>query len=183
MNIDQILNEAAIDVQVASIRAQERKVSTVKVRSRNQTVISLFVGVILIVGVGAFATGLLPTQVDPAQPPPTAGPVTFVSTVDLVDSTGTFVVTIGADVLGCSSGTIERTNNSESTFSEVMTCEEGSNSGTFTLYHSLTAAFVWEVRSSSGDFAGLQGEGNWDYRATGTGSAVETATGDIEYIP
>jgi hypothetical protein len=72
---------------------------------------------------------------------------------------------------------------SETAANLVMTCESGSNTGTFTIYRANPALFVWNVRESSDDFAGLQGEGSWDFVMTSTSTVVETFTGDIEYTP
>lgn len=119
----------------------------------------------------------------PVADAPTSGPIAFKADIDASASpiVGTFEVTSGADVLGCSSGTLERTNLPNESFSDVMTCDSGSKTGTFTIQRSLSGLFVWDVRSSSDDFVGLQGEGNWDFRSIGASSFAETSTGDIEY--
>ncbi|MCH7901921.1 MAG: hypothetical protein IH818_13605 [Acidobacteria bacterium] len=62
----------------------------------------------------------------------------------------------------------------------VMTCESGSNAGTFTIIHS-GELFDWSVLESSDDFAGLQGEGRFSFVFTSASRIVETFTGDIEY--
>jgi len=122
---------------------------------------------------------------EPVADAPTAGPIIFKADIDSSASpvVGTFDVTSGADVLGCSSGTLERTTLTEYTFSDVMTCESGSKTGTFTTQHSFSGLFDWDVQSSSDDFVGLQGEGSWVFVKTGTSSTVETNTGDIKYTP
>jgi hypothetical protein len=132
-----------------------------------------------------FATAMMLFVAACSEDKPSAGPVAFQSVIDLSGSPriGTFEVTTGADVLGCSSGTQVRTRLSETSWSDVMTCESGSNTGTFTIHYSNRALFVWDVRSSSDEFVGLQGEGNWDFSLTGRGSIEETSTGDIEYTP
>ena len=89
---------------------------------------------------------------------PASGPVTFKTMLNLSDPPvrGTFEVTTGADVLGCSSGTVVRVDNSETFGNYVMTCESGSNAGTFTIYHG-GDLFVWNVLESSDDFADESG--------------------------
>jgi hypothetical protein len=116
---------------------------------------------------------------------PAAGPVTLRAKINLSDPTvaGTFTVDTGADVLGCSSGTVVQVNNSGLSATNVMTCDSGPNAGTVTITRGGEDVRVWNVLESSDDFAGLQGEGSWDWALTGTGSVVETFTGDIEYTP
>ena len=120
-----------------------------------------------------------------ADDTPTAGPVAFKATINLSESpvVGTFSVTTGADVLGCSSGTVVQVNNSETFGNNVMTCDSGSNAGTFTIYHGGEDVRVWDVLESSDDFVGLHGEGSWDFVLTSSSTVVETFTGDIDYTP
>ncbi|MEE8376476.1 MAG: hypothetical protein V3S26_09175 [Acidimicrobiia bacterium] len=118
------------------------------------------------------------------QPTPTAGPVTIKTEVDLSESPlqGTFEVTVGADLLGCSSGTLVQMNSE--TFGKkdnVMTCESGSNTGTFTIIYDPGDTSRWSVLESSDDFAGLQGEGRLSWILPSPSTVVETFTGDIEY--
>ena len=96
---------------------------------------------------------------------PTAGPVTIETDIDRSASpiNGTFEVTVGADVLGCSSGTVVQMQSE--TFGKrdnVMTCESGPNTGTFTIIYA-SEGFDWNVLESSDDFAGLQGEGLFSF--------------------
>ena len=118
---------------------------------------------------------------------PTAGPVAFKATINLSDSpvVGTFSVTTGADVLGCSSGTVVQMANPVWIGNSIMTCDSGPNMGTFTVDHGSEDVYVWNVVESSGDFAGLQGEGSWEFVLTSANAAsvVETFTGDIDYTP
>jgi hypothetical protein len=114
---------------------------------------------------------------------PTAGPVTIETDIDRSASpiSGAFEVTVGADVLGCSSGTLVSMNSE--TFGKddhVMTCESGPNTGTFTIIYDATDTSRWNVLESSDDFAGLQGEGRMSF-VLGTTTVAETFTGDIEY--
>ena len=119
---------------------------------------------------------------------PTAGPVTIETKADVSAGTlqGTFEVTVGADVLGCSSGTFVDIGGATG-IDKVMTCESGSNAGTFTIvFHPVGPDFQngpWSVLESSDDFAGLQGEGDYSVvdDPDGIHAALETLTGDIEY--
>jgi hypothetical protein len=116
------------------------------------------------------------------QPIPTAGPVTIKTDIDRTVSplSGTFGVTVGADLLGCSSGTVVSMNSEKFGWDEsVMTCESGANTGTFTIIHGGESR--WSVLESSDDFAGLQGEGRMSFVLNSTTTVVETFTGDIEY--
>jgi len=138
---------------------------------------------IVVVIVGAVA--LLATVESNDAVAPAAGPITFKARINLSESPvlGTFEVTTGADVLGCSSGTVVQVSNGETFGNNVMTCESGPNTGSFTIYHGGDGVYVWDVLEGSDDFTDLQGEGSWDFVLTGTGSVVETFTGDIEYGP
>ena len=91
---------------------------------------------------------------------------------------GTFEVTNGADVLGCSGGTNDESENEEAVF-KVLTCESGPRAGT------ISVRFVpwdasWEVIDATEDFAGLSGNGKWSGLVTGnTGS--DTLSGEIAF--
>ena len=140
-------------------------------------------GVVIVVG----AAFLLASRVGDDQAPaatPAAGPIAFQAVVDLSHApiSGTFEVIAGADILGCSSGTLVRRSPSSSDKGDYdMTCESGS-AGTFTIVHG-GDRFEWSVLESTGDFAGLQGEGRFTFVLTSTSTVVETFTGDIEYTP
>jgi hypothetical protein len=141
--------------------------------------VAAVIGVAIIVA--AQNTGEAPV-VD--QPTPTAGPVTIKTDVDRSVSPlqGTFEVTVGADLLGCSSGTLVQMDSE--TFGKkdnVMTCESGANAGTFTIIYDPSDTSRWNVLESSDDFAGLQGEGRMSFVLPNASTVVETFTGDIEY--
>jgi hypothetical protein len=125
---------------------------------------------------------------------PASGPVTFETEIDfsMRPVTGTFEVTQGADVLGCSSGTFRDSGSPNDGIQRVMTCDSGSNEGSFTVTLSFVTAGsfesgadngTWSVVESSDDFDGLQGSGDWSivYDQTGGGSGAGTWTGDINY--
>lgn len=123
---------------------------------------------------------------------PREGPVTIVTQVDFDDRpvVGTFEVTEGADVLGCSSGTFEDGRVNADDFLKVFTCESGSNEGTFSATFNILDPATgpgddsgsWSVAEGSNDFVGLQGGGEWFVvydPAPDVPEGVETWTGDI----
>lgn len=131
-----------------------------------------------------------------ADSTPTEGPVTIETQTDLTvrPIVGTFEVTESADILGCSSGTFVDEFETSVNINRVMTCDAGSNDGTFTAVFALEGGDSgpgdengpWSVAEASGDFVGLQGAGEfsafWDSEDD-AGQGVETWTGDIEYTP
>jgi len=121
----------------------------------------------------------------PVADQPTTGPVTFETEVDFSDTpySGTFEVTVGADVLGCSSGTfVDMPDGTFGKVNKVMTCESGSNAGTFTIVFDPPEGRDWSVLESSDDFAGLQGGGDYSWvQNPSMPKGTETLTGDIEY--
>lgn len=124
---------------------------------------------------------------------PTAGPVTIEAQTDFTAQpiVGTFEVTEGADILGCSSGTFVDEFETSININRVMTCDAGSNDGTFTVAFALEGVEAgpgddngpWSVVEASGDFVGLQGAGDWSLVVDDADQGVETWTGDIEYTP
>jgi hypothetical protein len=128
---------------------------------------------------------------------PVAGPVTIENEVDFSSPpvSGTFEVTEGGDVLGCSSGTFVDSGTPDSGIERVYACDSGSNEGSF------AASFIfdanpdttgdngtWTVVEGSDEFVGLQGSGDWsivyptpDERSSLHGIGVGTWTGDINY--
>jgi hypothetical protein len=124
---------------------------------------------------------------------PKEGPVTFVNQVDFSfrPVAGTFEVTEGADVLGCSSGAFVDAGSPDTGIERVYTCDSGSNEGSFTSTFNFDAREpdtisdngTWSIVEGSDDFAGLQGSGDWSivYEQTGPDLGVGTWTGDINY--
>jgi hypothetical protein len=128
---------------------------------------------------------------------PKEGPVTIENQVDFSfrPVAGTFEVTEGADVLGCSSGTFVDSGSPNEGIQRVYTCESGSNEGSFTASFNFEAEELeesdngtWTVVEGSDDFVGLQGSGDWsivypttDERSSLHGIGVGTWTGDINY--
>ena len=125
---------------------------------------------------------------------PKEGPVTMVNEVDfsMRPVTGTFEVTEGADVLGCSSGTFVDAGSPTDGIQRVYTCDSGSNEGSFTASFTFVANGssdssgdngTWSVVEGSDDFDGLQGSGDWSivYEQTGPDVGSGIWTGDINY--
>jgi hypothetical protein len=123
---------------------------------------------------------------------PASGPVTFETELDFSfrPVTGTFEVTEGADVLGCTSGTFVDSGSPDEGVERVYTCDSGSNEGSFTATFNFEANKfeesdngTWTVVEGSDDFVGLQGSGDWSivYEATGPNIGVGAWTGDINY--
>ena len=122
---------------------------------------------------------------------PTSGPVSIETEIDFSTDPiqGTFEVTEGADILGCSSGTFVDTPR-DVDIRKDFTCGTGTKEGTF------TAVFdpqdipgpgdqngPWSILEGTGDFTSLQGEGDFSvvFDPDGLPKGVETFTGDIEY--
>jgi hypothetical protein len=142
----------------------------------------------------AFTAAIAVTAVPAAAAPP-SGSVTIVTKIDFTEPPfhGTFKVTEGRDILGCSGGTFVDSDNGFGGIDKAFTCSRG-GSGTFTANaHPCAFGFdeatsscsgIWAIKGSesTGDFAGLYGRGDFfvviDFdRLTG----VETLTGTIGY--
>jgi len=123
---------------------------------------------------------------------PNAGPVTIETEINMaaIDARtwpafrGTFEVTEGADILGCSTGTFVDTRR-DGDIRRRFTCETGTKEGRFTAVVDTREIpgpgdlnGPWSILEGTGDFTGLQGEGDLSLRLD---FGVETLTGDIEY--
>lgn len=93
---------------------------------------------------------------------PTQGSVAITTHIDFTTEPphGTFEVTDGADVLGCSSGTFVDTPTAPGTIHKEFTCESGTKTGTFTAEFSPDRGF-WKMVDATNDFSGLSGEGDF----------------------
>jgi hypothetical protein len=122
---------------------------------------------------------------------PKEGPVTIANQVDFNfrPVAGTFEVTEGADILGCSSGSFQDAGSPTDGVERVYTCEAGSNEGSFTSDFNFLAddtesdSGTWSISEGSDDFVGLQGDGDWSivYATDDSDIGVGTWTGDISY--
>jgi hypothetical protein len=123
---------------------------------------------------------------------PAAGPVTIENEVDFSfrPVAGTFEVTEGANVLGCSSGTFVDSGSPNEGIERAYTCDSGSNEGSFTASFNFEAEEfeesdngTWTIVEGSDDFVDLQGSGDWTivYPTTGPDIGMGTWTGDINY--
>jgi hypothetical protein len=85
---------------------------------------------------------------------------------------GTFEVTEGADVLGCSSGTFVD-NPTANGLHKEFTCDSGTKTGTFTAEFSPPSG-PWKIVDATDDFSGLSGEGDFSMAPTSE-TGAETA--------
>ncbi len=121
---------------------------------------------------------------------PASGPITIETEADFSTRpvVGTFELTEGADILGCSNGTFEDTfDEVTEDLTKLLTCSEPST-GTFTILFDPQDIpgpgdenGPWSILDGSADFADLQGEGDFWVVSTGPDTGMETFTGDIEY--
>lgn len=131
--------------------------------------------------------GLLPTV--GATPP--AGPVTIVTTISFAafPFSGTFTVTAGGALLGCSLGEFVDFPfaPAPSAIRKVFDCLAG-GVGTFTFIFKPgpvpgpgDANGHWEVFEGTGDFATLRGQGAFSVVFTSATTGVETLTGKVHF--
>ncbi len=123
----------------------------------------------VLVGALALAIVLLPSAAA-SQP---QGPVTIVTAIDFssLPFHGTFVVTVGSSILGCSAGHFfDTTGVVPGELRKVFSCDSGSGTGdTFTFLFDLHAFFAtgghasghWMVLRGTGFFATLRGQGDF----------------------
>jgi hypothetical protein len=117
---------------------------------------------------------------------PAKGTVTIKTRIDfnVLPYTGTFEVSEGADILGCSAGSFVDTPMDDSV-QKLLTCESGASSGTFTAeFNPEENPGPWSIVAATEDFTGLAGGGGFSIVVdNATASGVETLTGEIEYSP
>ncbi len=120
---------------------------------------------------------------------PAGGAVTIATEIDFSSEpfNGTFEVTEGSDVLGCSQGTFVDTPTAQG-IDKLLTCESGERSGTFTANFTLQDIpgpgdenGRWRIAGATGDFTGLSGGGDFSVVEETPDSGTETLTGEIEY--
>jgi D-alanyl-D-alanine carboxypeptidase len=118
-----------------------------------------------------------------------AGDIEMTATIDFEQGGGTWEVAAGADILGCDGGSF--TDQGFAAGEErTATCDAGPGSGAIVFRFSPEPSgpesneFVsdWKVHSATGDFAGLQGGGDWSsVLDRDNGSADENWTGSVEF--
>jgi hypothetical protein len=117
-------------------------------------------------------------------------PITIETEIDVSTDpvTGTFDVVTGADVLGCDSGTLVDTFVPDEGVTKLMTCDSGSNAGTFSILLNLEEGDesgqdgIWSIiPQTAGDFAGLEGEGEMRVVFPDGPIGMETFEGAVGY--
>lgn len=132
----------------------------------------------------------------PASATPPQGPVTIVTDIDFTSDpfSGTFVVTDGAELLGCSEGTFVDWPSginppSGGALAKYFTCDSPGSGGFVANFQTWTGKSGpgegngnWNVTGGTGDFARLHGQGDfWVVLSEGGLSGVETLTGSIHF--
>ncbi len=202
------LADAMLRSSVFLTATKEKSMSLDKDRPTNQTSESkqsgrrrnllAVVAALAVVVVAGAVIATVNTGEDTTAAGAATGPVTIVVNVDFSGRpvVGTFEVTEGADILGCSTGTFEDTfDEATRDVSKLMTCS-GPDTGTFTILFDPDGydtgagehAGPWSILDGSADFAGLQGEGDYLHphdppieRPDGPDSSVDIYTGVIEH--
>ncbi len=118
-----------------------------------------------------------------------AGDIAVASTFDFELGEGTWEVTDGADVLGCGGGSLAD-DELAAAIERTLTCDAGPGSGTIVIRftpeptdsEATDFASDWTVHAATGDFAGLEGGGDWAGTFNGDRTAAdETLTGSVEF--
>jgi hypothetical protein len=139
----------------------------------------------------------LGTEDQPSFASKPVGPVTINTVIDFTvfPFTGTFTVTEGSQLLGCSAGTfvdIPAGGFSRGAIRKHFTCTAGANAGSsFTIQFRPTPApgpgdanGHWEVLGGTGAFSNLRGQGDFSVIFSPTQPAgFETLTGTIHFDP
>lgn len=115
---------------------------------------------------------------------PAQNSATIITQIDFTTEpfNGTFEVTEGADVLGCSSGTFVDTPTGRGIHKE-FTCESGARIGTFTAEFFPPGGGPWKIVNAIDDFSGLSGWGAFALTPSNAGESagVETFIGEIQF--
>ncbi|MEE9413771.1 MAG: hypothetical protein V3V01_00710 [Acidimicrobiales bacterium] len=122
--------------------------------------------------------------------PAVGGTVAIEATPDFTGDVvvGTFVVSEGDEILGCSAGSFEDAG-SPLGIDRILTCNSGARSGTINIRFNPVEApgpgdlnGPWEVRSATGGFSGLGGGGDFSVTFSDDDSAgTESLIGEIAY--
>ena len=132
----------------------------------------------------------------PAWASQPSGPVTIETQISFAEFpfSGTFKVTEGKGLLGCSAGTfVDHPSGIEppakGDIAKIFTYWRG-GTGTFTANFQPTlkpgpgdANGQWNITDATGDFTGLHGGGDFYVIFTGPDSGEETLTGSVHYEP
>lgn len=127
---------------------------------------------------------------DDGDPAPTSGSVTIAAEnpdTSVRPPVGSFEVTAGSDVLGCMEGTF--VDSFGLGLKKELTCTSGTRQGTFTVLIDIDDAAdgpgdangFWSVDEGTGDFAMLDGGGDFSLFGEGYPASRETLTGEIEF--
>jgi hypothetical protein len=130
----------------------------------------------------------------PAMASSPFGAVTIVTAIDFSTFPfhGTFTVTDGASLIGCTDGTFVDHPimvGSASVIQKNLTCVDGSSAGSLLVvdFHPGPspgpglANGHWEVNSGTGAFTNLVGGGDFSVSPTGPTSGVETLAGKVQF--
>jgi hypothetical protein len=119
--------------------------------------------------------GILP--ITGATPP--SGPVTIVTTLDFstFPPPGTFEVTEGHEILGCSSGTTIDFPRGVGAVERVFTCDAGNGQFTFLF---LDRSNHWQAWKGTEAFYGIRGQGEFSIDFM---NDTDTITGLIHFNP
>ncbi len=122
-----------------------------------------------------------------------SGPITIETVIDFSSMPfgGSFEVTEGAALLGCSQGTFVDTPSGPGpgAIQKIFTCEIGGD-GTFTFHFVTTPApgpgdlnGHWTTWKATGEFVGLRGQGDFYVVVPRLPFGEETLTGTIHFDP
>ena len=169
-------------------------------KSLTRVFIILVIASLLASGCGAPAAAT-PVVAQPATPVPTSiptvlqptGMVTIKTKIDFNTwpRAGTFEVSEGANILGCSAGSFVDMPV-EPKVQKRLTCKTGTRSGTFTVEFTAEEDNPgpgdengsWNTFAATEDLIGLSGRGDFSVVVDEvSASGVETLTGEIEYSP
>jgi hypothetical protein len=163
---------------------------------RRSLELALFVMLVTACNVGFLGPGTGPDD-QPLFASKPVGPVTINTVIDFSEFpfSGTFTVSEGSALLGCSAGTFEDVpagGFSAGAIRKTFTCTTGANSGsTFTVSFRPTPApgpgqanGNWQVINGTGAFANLRGQGDFSVVFSETApEGFETLTGTIHFEP
>jgi hypothetical protein len=126
------------------------------------------------------------------EPPPSLnGSIVIETITTLTDEPpgGTFEVTEGADVLGCTGGSfVDTFPDSGPPIIKTLTCESGvTTGGTVTISYNLDSPGLgdengrWRIDDATGSYTGLNGGGSIALYFTSDTTTTETITGDVNH--